>query len=585
MKYTIKTIFVLVVAFVAFGIFSPAYSATVSLSPVSSEIGIGEKMSVEIRVDSEGVSFNAAQATIRFPKDTLEVSSVDKTDSAFSFWLEEPKFSNTDGVISFTGGTPYGVSGGAVGILKIEFLAKTVGVGALSLEEAAITASDGSGTNILSKMNDAQIVVVGKRVTPKLPNAGEKLPEPVIIVRKAVTGAKLPAKPVLKIALYPEENRWYNVVSQFTASWDLPLDVSGVSTAINTQPNFTPPEKSEGLFESKTFPSLSDGTRYLHVRFMNNIGWGPVAHYKISLDTKAPLGFEVRVMEGEKTDNPAPTLSFETRDALSGLKEYRVRVGSSEPIVIPAVNFTGGFKMPIQAPGSKNVIVKAIDQAGNSIEKANDIEILPIESPVITFVPQELFPEDEQGLVVKGTALPGVNILLKVQKVAEKIKGEVVLESATIAESKGNWAFTFAHQPLRNGQYVVLAVSQDTRGAQSLEVSSGEIRVQSKPILQIGAFQLGMGGLALLLLAILIGGFFGGIRFIRKRKEKLSKRVEFVGSEVTKIFKLIEHDVEELGAAYQTETKVDDEYSLARLKASIKKMEQYLKKGVEKIKR
>ena len=584
MKYQFKTIITILVGVITLGIFSSAHAAKLSLTPVNSEIGVGEKTMIELRVDSEGVSFNAAQAVVRFPKDILEVTVLDKAESAFSFWLEEPQFSNIEGVISLTGGTPYGVSGGAVGVLKIEFRAKGTGSGTLSLTEAAITAADGTGTNILSKINDAVIMVVPQKVVPKIPEIQQKIPEPQKIVRKVVPSEKLPSKPVLKIPFYPEENLWYNLVAQFTASWDLPLDISGVSTALNKYPNFIPSEKSEGLFDNKTFVALGDGIWYLHIRFQNNVGWGPTMHYRLAIDTQPPLGFEINILEGEKTDNPAPTLQFKASDALSGLKEYQLRVGDGDLIKIPEKDFTGSFKLPLQAPGKMRILVKAIDQAENSIENSVNIEIFPITSPIITFVTDELFSDKEQNLTVKGTALPDVKVLIKVQKIISKEKGEVVEEGAVRPDNKGNWEFTF-NEPLKNGQYILTAQSQDERGALSLVIESQKIRVKNKPIIQIGKFQLGMGGALIFLLVIIFGGFSGGICFYKKRQKKIALRLLVVETDMAKVFKLIQDDLEKLQQATKTPTEADDEFIMKRLQENIKKMAGYLKKEVEKIKK
>lgn len=579
-------IFTLFVAFILLAFSSIAEAATLFLAPPSSEIAIGEKLTIDLKIDSEGISFNAAQAVLRFPKDMIEVVSLDKTDSAFSFWLEEPNFSNTDGIISFVGGTPYGTSGSSLQVLKIVFAVKGGGSGVITLSDAAITASDGSGTNILSKTVDAVFAIVAKKETPPVPVPAptqETIPAPIPIIREPIPTGKLPTKPALKVSLYPDETKWSNLASQFNVSWDLTLDVTGVSTALNREPNFAP-TKSEGLFDNKTFAALSDGVRYLHVRFRNDVGWGPTTHYRLAVDTQPPLGFEIVIVEGEATDNPTPTLQFKTSDALSGPKEYQVRIGDGDLIKIPAADFSGTFKLPLQSPGKRRVTVKAVDQADNGIENSVTLETIPIASPGITFVTKELFSDEERGLTAKGTALPDINVLLKAQKVLQKGKGEIVAESAAHSDEKGNWEFTF-DQPFRNGRYVILAESQDERGALSLTVESQEIRVKPKPIIQIGAFQLGMGGAALLLLLILVLGFVSGIWFYKKRQQKLALRMEFIESEITKIFKLIKADVEKLMEALKTSTTGDDDYAQKQLRENITKMESYLKKGVEKIKK
>jgi len=579
----IKLLLSFIVLF-ATGVFaySPAASAaTLFISPPSVEVGTGDKLTLDIKIDSEGVGLNAAQAVIRFPNDILEATGLDKTGSAFSFWLEEPNFSNADGVISFIGGIPYGVTGGSIQVLKVTFTAKGTGSGSLTVSDAAVTASDGSGTNILSKTVSASFMVVPKKVVPPTPVPApvEVVPPPVEIVRKPVPTGKLPVKPALNIQLYPDETRWYNLTSVFNVAWELPLDVTGITTALNNQPNYVPPKKSEGLFENKAFPSLADGVQYLHVHFQNNVGWGPAAHYRLAVDTQPPLPFDISAIEGESSDSPTPTLQFGTNDALSGLKEYQIRIGDGELIKVSAADYTGTYALPILTPGKRQVIVKAVDNAENGIEDSITIETLPIASPIITFVTQELFSEETRGLNVKGTSLPDIKILFQLYT------GEALIaEGATSGDEMGNWEFTF-DQPLRNGDYKVTAQSRDARGALSLVVDSPSIKVKSKPIIQIGPLQLGRGGAIGLLLFVLLAGFGGGVWFYKKRQKKLALRVSFAEAEITKIFQLLKADAERLLKARETPTAGNDVYAIQRLQENIQKMENYIKKGVEKIKK
>jgi len=568
----IKLLFVTI--FMGLGVLafaSVTEAATLFLAPPSSEIAIGEKLTIDLKIDSEGISLNAAQAVLRFPKDTLEVVSLDKTESAFSFWLEEPNFSNTDGVISFIGGTPYGVSGGSIQVLKIVFNAKGSGSDIIALSDAAITASDGSGTNILSKTVDAAFAILTEKETPSVP-----VPAPTPITREPVPTGKLPIKPELKVPLCSDETKWSNLVSQFNVSWDLPLDVTGVSTAVNKQPGFLP-QKSEGLFDNKNFAALLDGVWYLHVRFQNDVGWGPTVHYRLAVDTQPPLGFEINVVEGETTDNPTPTLQFKTSDAISGLREYQIKIGDGDLIKIPADDFEGVFKLPLQSPGKRRIAVKAVDQADNGIENSLTLETIPIASPTITFVTKELFSDEERGLTVIGASLSNIDILLRVYR-----EEALVADGVARTDEKGNWEFTF-DQPFRNGRYILTAQSQDERGALSLVVESPEVRVKSKPIIQIGKFQLGMGGALMFLLIVIAGGFGGGVWFYKKRQEKLALRLLVVKTDMAKVFKLIQNDIEKLQQAIGTSTEADDEFMAKRLRENIKKMEGYLKKEIEKL--
>lgn len=146
----------------------PAEAAKLFVSPAERELGVGQTFEATVRINTEGNSFNAAQAVVRFPKDLLEIVAIDYSPKAtiFNFWLEEPKFSNSDGAVSFIGGTTNGVYGDSVPILTITFRSKGSGVGDIVAGDAAITAADGDGTNILSTIQIARVTVNPEIVAP-----------------------------------------------------------------------------------------------------------------------------------------------------------------------------------------------------------------------------------------------------------------------------------------------------------------------------------------------------------------------------------------------------------------------------------
>lgn len=579
----VTTIFISIIALVYAHLVS---AAVMYIVPESGNFNLKEEMSIDIKINSEEESINAAQATLRWPANVLEFIGVSKESSSFNFWVEEPIVSPDGNSLNFIGGTAKGISGSALQILKMRFRTQGAGAAEISLSDAAITASDGKGTNVLSKIKGASLRVGGEVVEPKAPESvslPEIIPQPVRVERKAIPASQLPQKPVMKIPLYSDETKWHNYFGGVIAFWEVPDDVVSMATALDHSPN-TVAQKREELATGKSFGVLEDGIWYVHVRFSNNIGWGPAAHYRLAIDTKPPLAFELAVLEGETTDNPAPTLQFKTSDALSGLIAYYVTIDGDEAIRIPVTEFTGEFTLPLQTPGTHEIVVRAVDTANNSIEDSVALEILPIPLPAITFVDKELFSGEEKGLTVKGIALPNINVLLHVRQLLRQGKGEVVAQKTAHSDEKGNWEFTF-DEPMRNGTFIVTVQGQDNRGALSMVVESSEVRVKAKPILQIGFLQLGKGGAALFLLIILITGFGGGVWFYKKRQGKLAMRVLFAESEITKIFQLIRTDADRIAKARETSTASDDEYAIKRLQKDIQQMEMYLKTGVEKIKK
>ena len=283
------------------------------------------------------------------------------------------------------------------------------------------------------------------------------------------------------------------------------------------------------------------------------------------------------VIEGSSTDIPNPTLKFSTKDGLSGLSAYSVTVDNGDSIQIDASKYTGTFKLPLLAPGKHRITISAVDNADNSVETDITVNIIPIASPVVTFVTPELFSNQQTGVAIKGSAQPQSTILLTLHEASV-----VVAQATTSSSATGVWNYMFDTQ-LTNGDYAVSVQAQDSRGARSLVVESSQISVQSEPIFQFGAIKLGAGGAAILMLLILIGGFGGGAWYWKRRNEKLALRVGFAGSEVAKVFRLIEEDVKKISEASKTPTTADDEYAIKRFEENLKKMEAYIKKGIEKI--
>lgn len=574
MRIIINTFIIGITLFTA----SVAHAAVLYWVPTIGEWKIGDTITADLKIDSEGAGINAAQATIRFPQGLLETSSINKNDSAFSFWLEEPSFSNTAGTISFVGGTPYGVSGASIKVLTATFTVKGPGIASLTATDAAVTASDGAGTNVLSKTIDTAYTLTAKReVSSPLP-AGTAVGPTIVtppqqIVRPIVPAEQTPKKPVVRIALYPNTSVWHNVSNIFTANWDLPRDVTEVSTEVNNQPNFQP-RTSKGLFDSQSFPALQDGTWYLHIRFRNTEGWGETAHERLTIDTKAPLPFTITSSESESSNNPSPILSFKTSDPLSGISEYQVRINRDAWVTIPLSDFTGSWKIAPLAPGVHQITVRALDRAGNSIESSISQETLPITSPSIVTTTERLFSDETKGLSVQGTALPNTEIILTLTM------GEINIEERVIpVDMRGNWEYTYG-EPLRNGTYKATVTNRDVRGARSLAIESAEMYVMERPIIQLGKVSIGKNGALILLLLLIAGGFTAGYLFFKARREKIALRISLAESDASKIFNVINADIEKVDNARSTETPVDDEFAVNKLRENAKKMSGYLKKAI-----
>ncbi len=464
----------------------PASAATLNIFSSQPAVKVGDAFSLNVIINTEGVSVNAAQATIQYPKDLVDVVGVDTAGSVFNFWLEGPTFSADTGRIMFTGGSTSGFNGQSLSIATIRLKAKKSGVLDFNFINGAVTASDGSGTSVLTGMRGASLT--GSEALAAEVKPGQ-------IVRKPVAAEKAPAVPVVGIPLYPVSANWYNATTPFNAKWNLPLDISAVATVLDQAPR-TVPSKSEGLFDNKLFQITKDGTWYIHVRFKNNIGWGETAHYRINVDTVPPVLSDLRAPQGVQTDNPLVQLQYKGSDALSGIDQYRIQVDGEASKNVSDTTAT----LAALSPGKHTISVQAVDKAGNGAESIIIVETLPIVSPaIIPFVGDAFVGEGKA--TVRGTTALGTSVHVALRTA----DGQTIEEGEANPDALGAWVQDFEH-PLAKGSYYFEAYSVDQRGAISLPVRSAAFSVDLRPLIVIGSVRISEGWISfVIVLLILIG--------------------------------------------------------------------------------
>lgn len=657
-----------------FGLTSVVFAADFNLSPSSGTLGINQDIEVHLRMDTAGASINAAQATMLFPANLLQVKSISKEGSIFNFWLQDPTFSNDAGTISFIGGTPNGVSGSSLQVITIIFTTKGVGSAAISFSDGAITAADGTGTNILDSLNGATFSVSSTVTvpppTPAVPIAPITIATPVPIIREAVVAPGLPSTPTILVPLYPDPDRWYSLISNFTTNWQLPSDVSGVATALNQNPNYTVPEESEGLFDSKQFPLFQeDGINYLHVRFKNNKGWGTTAHYRIAIDTQPPLAFAIQIEGGISTDNPRPKLLFQTGDALSGIDTYLVQINQDQPILVspmlteeeteeveeeiamvmvsdegisflnvragpgtgndivtkvfPGEEFeftdsqSGWFKILINSttegwvfgdyvtqtsgdgqqrvtletafiseyilppllPGQYLIKIRAVDKAGNGVEDSTELEVLPINSPIIDFYTERVLQKLEV-VNVRGSAIPNTEVIITMLD-EENI---LVLENTVPVNELGIWNFTL-ERTLRKETYSITVKTRDERGAISFPTDPIKIRVTDKPLIVVGSIEFSFRNLVLIGIALIAAVAIFFWRDTIKRALSLQRRSVIAAKDLRNVLELLKQAVANLQIELSRTrvNKVQANNAMKQVTNNLEKIDRYVIKDIEEI--
>jgi len=155
-----KRVFVTVFLLTLFFLTSAAAdAATLFLSPSSDSRTVGDTFGVSVRVSTGGVAINSAQATISFPNDLLEITSLSQT-GVFSLWPVNPSFSNGGGTASFAGGLPSpGYTGSSGTIILVTFRAKAVGTATVTIGSASVLANDGFGTDVLTSLGSGTYII------------------------------------------------------------------------------------------------------------------------------------------------------------------------------------------------------------------------------------------------------------------------------------------------------------------------------------------------------------------------------------------------------------------------------------------
>ena len=146
-----------------------AEAASLIISPSSRSLTEGESFSIDILVSSPDQTINAAEGTIYFPPDKLRAVFISDSGSIFNLWIKEPSFSNSLGVIDFSGLVLNpGFAGKTGKMFTVSFQARAPGSAPVAFANGAVLANDGNGTNILSAFRHANYFIDSPLIIPPL---------------------------------------------------------------------------------------------------------------------------------------------------------------------------------------------------------------------------------------------------------------------------------------------------------------------------------------------------------------------------------------------------------------------------------
>ena len=323
----------------------------VYFSPRSGSFIEGSTFDVPIYLNTNGESINSVDLNLNFDNSRLSIIRPAGGVSVIGVWVEPPNYDNSRGIASYVGVIPGGINTDAGLIANVTFQAKRTGQASLSFRSnSRILLNDGLGTEAN--------VTLGRGVYSVLPAP----PEGVNIYSDT----------------HPFQSDWYNNNSP-SISWDTEESVSGFSYVLDNTPNTIPDNEIESSSTSVGYEDLQDGLWYFHIKPTRSGVWGNTGHFLTRIDTTPPAEFtpEVNYLTAAPLFVERTLISFFTTDNLSGVDHYEVGVlnkADSTTVSPSFVRAESPFQVPLQKDQKLEVIVRAIDGAGNIRDVSIDVQ-------------------------------------------------------------------------------------------------------------------------------------------------------------------------------------------------------------------
>ena len=391
MKRIFPLLLILILSFIV-GSSAKAASASLYLSPASGSFLVGSTFSVSVFVNTEGNEINAVWAELKFPPEILQVTSPTAGTSFIAEWLTPPNYSNERGIISFRGGVPGGISASAGLISSVTFRAIASGMAKVEFQEGSrVLLADGKGTDILTTTINGEYHIL---IPP-------------------------PEGPIVFSPTHPNPNVWYSD-STPSFSWERERRVTDFSWSFDQNPSRRPDSISEGIQAQVSFSDVSDGIWYFHLRQKKEEVWGKTSHVQVRIDATPPNEFTPRVETYTRLIGYQTMVYFETADDFSRISHYEVSLidlSAPQPTRSFFTEEISPYQVPFKKAGKYNVIIKAVDKAGNTREAEARFRMI---TPLMSHI-------EGRGLEIRGILFPWWLILTGMVILGGGIVGGVVL--------------------------------------------------------------------------------------------------------------------------------------------------------------
>jgi outer membrane protein OmpA-like peptidoglycan-associated protein len=167
-----------------------------------------------------------------------------------------------------------------------------------------------------------------------------------------------------------------------------------------------------------------------------------------------------------------------------GNSDVRAALGSDDALTSDGI---GDWTLALDTrlkPGVYDVVVEAVDEAGNRVSDVSTAEIFikepPPPPPVMKLPTVNSISAKDSPTVVTGTWDEGVATSLFVSLPDVEIRTALGSDPALTSDGKGNWSLAL-DKPLAPGRYDVVVETSDPAGNRTLDTSASDIEIAPPP--------------------------------------------------------------------------------------------------------
>jgi len=327
-----------------------AGGATISFTPETKEVKVGESFNINVVVDLGGESLDTVRAVVSYPADKLRVVYF-ALNNLYPNVAPGNFIDNNNGLLS-QGGAVFSGQVSESGIFgTITFEALSEGEAMISATNSCRLISAGEEKIDLSNLGSA-VVTISKVEFAQSPADIE-------------AGREVEGEVIVQSNSHPDQEVWYNS-NKVEVNWQMTENANKIASyfyAFDQNPETNPSSILDKIETSKIFENVQDGVSYFHIKakFIDQT-FSDTIHYRVMIDTVAPHKIMPATDEYEIAEDESTELRFGTIDNTSGIDYYDMAIDGvdferqTSPVTLK------GKDLGI---GEHAIVVRAIDKAGN----------------------------------------------------------------------------------------------------------------------------------------------------------------------------------------------------------------------------